>query len=49
MTRRWPGLAGYRSIAGVAEVVCEDDLVREGVAERAGQGVHAAYPRTSIK
>jgi len=36
-------------IAGVAEAVLEDDLVFCGVAERAGQGVHAAYPRTSIK
>jgi len=32
-------------IAGVAEVVCEDDLVFGWVAERAGQGVHAEYPR----
>jgi len=36
-------------IAGVAEVVCEDDLVFCGVAERAGQGVHAAYPRTWMR
>jgi len=36
-------------IAGVAEVVCEDDLVFCGVAERAGQRVHAAYPRTWMR
>ena len=43
------GADGILIIAGVAEIVCEDDLVFCGVAERAGQGVHAAYPRTSIK
>ena len=36
-------------IAGVAEVVGEDDLVSGWVAERAGQGVHAAYPRTWMR
>ena len=36
-------------VAGVAEVVCEHDHLFWRVAERAGQGVHAAYPRTSIK
>ncbi len=40
------GADGIFIIAGVAEIVCEDDLVFcGGVAERAGQGgVHAAYP-----
>jgi hypothetical protein len=36
-------------VAGVAEVVCEDDLICRRVAERAGQGVHAAYPRTWMR
>ena len=36
-------------VAGVAEVVCEDDLICRRVAERAGQGVHAAYPRTRMR
>jgi len=36
-------------IAGVAEVVGEDDLLGERIAERAGQRVHASYPLTWIK
>jgi len=43
------GARGIPVIAGVAEAACEDVLVSGRVTERAGQGVHAAYPRTSIK
>jgi len=36
-------------VAGVAEVVGEDDLFGRRVGEGSGQGAHASYPRTWIK
>ena len=36
-------------IAGVAEVVCEQDLISLRVAEGAGQIAHASYPRTWMR
>jgi len=36
-------------IAGVAEVVCEDDLVFRWVAERTVYITHASYPRTWMR
>ena len=36
-------------IAGVAEVVCEDDLVFGWVAEGADQSAHASYPRVWMR
>jgi len=36
-------------VAGVAEVVCEDDLVFCGVAERTAYITHASYPRTWMR
>jgi len=36
-------------IAGVAEGVLEDDLIRQRVAEGAGQIAHASYPRTWMR
>jgi hypothetical protein len=36
-------------VAGVAEVVCEDDLLVGRVAERAVYITHASYPRTGVR
>lgn len=36
-------------VVGVAEIVCEHDLLRWRITERAGHIAHAAYPLTPIK